>query len=237
VDSHAGESEVPVPAKQEPRGLSAVALGEHVPGQPHPLLRAMGGVLGIFETIVPGFVFIFTYALSNDSWLAIVVSVAVSGLFTLYRLVRRQAPTQALVGLVGVVASAVLAFISQKPEDNFAVGLWTNLAYGVLLLLSVLVRWPLIGVAVNLVRGDGTAWRRNRHMLRVFTGVTLLWTALFAIRLVVEWPLYLVADIAALGIAKLILGLPLYVPVLAATWLIVRSLYRETRAENVQDIS
>ncbi|MEY4102777.1 MAG: hypothetical protein RIR88_911 [Actinomycetota bacterium] len=224
----------PAPVKH---GFSALALGEHVSGQPHPLLRAMGGVLGIFETLVPGFVFIAVFAVTTNSWLAIAISVAVSVLFTLYRLVRRQAPTQALVGLAGVVASAVLAVMSQKPEDNFVVGLWTNLAYGVVFLVSAIVRWPLIGVAVNLVRGDGVAWRRDRHMLRVFTGVTLLWVALFAIRLAVEWPLYLAADIAGLGIAKLVLGLPLYVPVLAATWLIIRSMYRENRAENEQDIS
>jgi hypothetical protein len=220
-----------------PRGLAALALGEHLPGQQHPMLRAMGGILGICETLIPGFVFIVTLGLTTDSWLAIAVSVAVSVGFTLYRLIRRQAPTQALVGLAGVVASAVLAVMSQKPEDNFVVGMITNAAYGTAFLLSVVLRWPLIGVAVNLIRGSGTQWRRDKHSMRVFTAVTLLWAALFAIRLAVEWPLYLAADIAGLGLAKVVLGLPLYVPLLAATWLIVRSLYREKTSKNSQDIS
>jgi len=197
----------------------------------------MGGILGICETLIPGFVFIITFGLSTNPWFAIALSVAVSIAFTLYRLIRRQAPTQALVGLAGVVGSAVLALMSQKPEDNFVVGMFTNLAYGSAFLLSVIFRWPLVGVVVNLIRGSGTGWRREKHPMRVFTGVTVLWVALFAIRLAVEWPLYLAADIGGLGIAKLVLGLPLYVPVLAATWLIVRSLYREKTSDTTRDIS
>jgi len=207
-------------------GLGAL-IGPRVAGEQHPLLRAMGGVLGIVETILPGFVFIAAFALSSNAWLAIIVSVAVSVLFTIYRLIRRQAPTQALVGLAGVVASALLALMSQKPEDNFVVGMVTNLAYGLAFVISIVVRWPLIGVVVGFLRGEGTSWRSIRHARRVFTGLSLLWVALFGIRLAVEWPLYLAGDIAGLGIAKLVLGLPLYVPVLATTWLVVRSMYRE----------
>ena len=217
-------------------GLGAL-IGPRIAGEQHPLLRAMGGVLGIVETILPGFVFIAAFALSTNAWLAIIVSVAVSVLFTIYRLIRRQAPTQALVGLAGVVASALLALMSQKPEDNFVVGMLTNLAYGLAFAISIVVRWPLIGVVVGFLRGEGTSWRSSRHARRVFTGLSILWVALFGIRLAVEWPLYLAGDIAGLGIAKLVLGLPLYVPVLATTWLVVRSMYREKPSESVQDLS
>jgi hypothetical protein len=39
----------------------------------------------------------------------------------------------------------------------------------------------------------------------------------------------------ALLTAKLALGLPLYVPVLAATWLLVRGLFKEKAAEQSQN--
>jgi hypothetical protein len=48
---------------------------------------------------------------------------------------------------------------------------------------------------------------------------------MFALRLVVEVPLYLASNAAALAVAKLILGLPLYAIVLIATWLIIRSVF------------
>jgi hypothetical protein len=196
----------------------------------------MGGALGVIETLVPGLVFVIVLAAGKNAWWAIGVSATVSVGFTAYRVIRRQAPTQALVGLLGVVVSAALAVFSNKPEDNFVPGMLTNAAYGAVLLVSVLVRWPLIGVVVNLLRGQGSHWRKNRHQLRVYTGVTLMWVAMFAVRLLVEYPLYLAGNVAALAVVKIALGLPLYVPVLAATWLIVRSLYRDgidTTSENL----
>ena len=210
------------------QGIAGLAsqLGGSSNGK-HPLWNAMGGALGIVETILPGLLFVAVFSFTLDPWLAIWVSVSASVLFTLYRLVRKQAATQALVGLLGVAISAVLALMSNKPEDNFVVGMVTNGVYGTVFLISVAVGWPIIGVVIGLVRSEGTTWRKNRHHKRVYTGVTLLWVSMFALRLGIEYPLYLAGDVAGLATAKLILGLPLYVPVLALTWLIVRSLYRE----------
>lgn len=187
----------------------------------------MGGALGIVETILPGLLFVAVFTFTLNPWLAIWISVAISVAFTLYRLIRKQAATQALVGLFGVVISAVLALMSNKPEDNFVVGMVTNGVYGTVFLISILVGWPIIGVVIGLVRSEGTSWRKNRHHKRVYMGVTALWVGMFTLRLAIEFPLYLAGNVAGLATAKLALGLPLYVPVLALTWLIVRSLYRE----------
>ena len=192
----------------------------------------MGGALGIVETILPGLLFVAVFTFTLNPWLAIWISVAVSIAFTLYRLIRKQAATQALVGLLGVVISAVLALMSNKPEDNFVVGMVTNGVYGTVFLLSILVGWPIIGVVIGLVRSEGTSWRKNRHHNRVYMGVTALWVGMFTLRLAIEYPLYLAGNVAGLATAKLVLGLPLYVPVLALTWLIVRSLYREKPANS-----
>ena len=217
--------------KQGVAGLAA-QLGGSTNGK-HPLWNAMGGALGIVETVLPGLLFVAVFTLTLNPWLAIGISVAASVLFTTYRLIRRQAATQALVGLLGVVISAILAIMSNKPEDNFVVGMVTNGVYGAVFLISILATWPIIGIVVGLVRSEGSKWRKNRHHKRVYMGVTGMWVAMFALRLAVEYPLYLAGDIAGLGTAKLVLGLPLYVPVLALTWLIVRSLYREKSA-NIQ---
>lgn len=208
-------------------GLASGLTNSDATGKDHPLYQAMGGILGIFETLVPGIVFIVVYTVTFDPWLSIGISVGTSVLFTVYRLIRKQAPTQALVGLAGAVASAVLALVSQKPEDNFVVGLLTNAIYGTVFLVSVLIARPLVGVVVSMVRGESATWRANKHYLRVYSAVTMMWVAMFGLRLLVELPLYFAGNIAALATTKLVLGLPLYVPVLAATWLIIRSLYRE----------
>ena len=48
---------------------------------------------------------------------------------------------------------------------------------------------------------------------------------MFAIRVGVEVPLYLASNDAALGVAKLVLGVPLYAIVLLLTWLLIRSAF------------
>lgn len=203
----------------------------------HPLFRAMGGALGIIETILPGLVFVLVLALTLDPWMAIYISAGVSIAFTLWRLIRRQAPTQALVGLAGVVLSAAFALWTGRAQDNFVIGIVTNAAYGTVFLVSILVGWPIIGVVVNLAKSAGSSWRKNRHHFRVYTGVTALWVAMFAIRLIVEVPLFLANNLQGMGIAKVALGLPLYVPVLAASWLIIRSMSRERALTPPEDIS
>lgn len=203
------------------------SVREHDGRGEHPLWGAMGGVLGIVETIFPGLVFIGIFAVTSDAWLAIGTSVAASAAFTLYRIIRRQAVTSAVVGFAGVGLSAAFAIWSQRPEDNFVVGLVTNLVYAVIFAGSLAVRRPLVGVIVTLLRSDDKKWYLNKHHFRVYFGVTLMWVALFTLRLVVQYPLYLSGNVGALAVAKLVLGLPLYAPVLALSWLIVRSLYRE----------
>lgn len=218
-------------------GLAALGRASATSGEGHPLLKAMGGVLGIFETVVPGLVFLVVYTATGFPrgmpWLAIGLSVVVSAAFTAWRLYRRQPVTQAIVGLLTIGASALVAILSNRPENNFVIGLWTNGAYGAAFLISVLIGWPLAGLFVGYARQEGTAWRKNRHQRRVFTGVTLLWVGMFAVRLIVELPLFFSGNVTALATTKLALGLPLYVPVLAVSWLIIRGLYREKRGTQV----
>ena len=145
----------------EKKGLAALVTGEGT-GKDHPLWKAIGGWLGLIETILPGFVFVLIFGFTSDPWLAIWVSVSTSALFALYRLVRKQPLTQAFAGFLAVIASALLATLSNRPEDNFVLGLITNGVYAVVFLISIVIRWPIIGIAVGFLRSEGTSWRKNR---------------------------------------------------------------------------
>lgn len=205
------------------KGLAALVASEGT-GKDHPLWKAIGGWLGLIETILPGFVFVIIFGFTSDPWLAIWISVSTSAIFGLYRLIRKQPVTQAFAGFLAVIASALLATISNRPEDNFVLGLITNGVYATAFLVSIIVRWPIIGIAVGFLRSEGTSWRKNRHHLRIYTGLTALWLGMFSLRVAIILPLYLAGDVATLSWTRLLLGLPLYVPVLAVTWLIVRTL-------------
>ncbi|WP_345764582.1 DUF3159 domain-containing protein [Diaminobutyricibacter sp. McL0608] len=192
------------------------------------LLGALGGIRGLLETILPGLVFLILFTFTTNVPLSLGASVLVAVVFTAVRIIGKTPVTQAVAGLIGVGASAILALITGRGEDNFIFGIGLNLLYGAALLISMLVRWPLIGLASGYLMGDGLAWRKDRTKFRVMQALTFLWFLLFAARLVVELPLYLAHTDAAttgLGIAKLLMGVPLYAPLLLVTWFVVRGLY------------
>jgi hypothetical protein len=190
------------------------------------LLASMGGWLGIAEGVLPSLVFLVVFQVTGALVAAVIASLALSALFLAWRLLRRQNVTAAIGGAVGAGLSAVLALVTSDSRNFFVVGLLTNAAYGAVMLISVLVRWPLIGVAASFLLGDQATWRSDPVKRRLGTWLTLLWVGLFAVRLIVELPFYFAGRTEALGIARLVLGIPLYAPVLVLTVLAVQAVYR-----------
>ena len=83
-------------------------------------------------------------------------------------------------------------------------------------LVSVLVRWPLVGVILGFVLGEGTHWRQAPARMRAYVVATWLWVGLFGVRLAVQVPLYVADRPALLGVANVGLGLPLFALVIWA---------------------
>jgi hypothetical protein len=217
--------------------LSAAAqksgFGQVTPGEAPTagaLLGAMGGVRGIVESLLPGFVFVFVYAITQETLPSVLIPAGIAVLFVLVRVVTRTPVVPALVGLVGIAVSAALAIFSGDAKENFVLGFWLNGGYVLVLLVSLVARWPVIGIIVGLLRGEGSAWRDDKAKYRVAFVTTVLWTCMFAARLAVQVPLYYADQTQLLGGAKLIMGLPLYAATLWVTWLLVRAVYAKGAA-------
>jgi hypothetical protein len=198
----------------------------------HVVWHAMGGWRGILESVVPGLVFIVTYTVTidpatgdGDLWLSLGLSVGIAALFTIARLIARQPVNAAVGGLLAALVAAGFAAFTGEASNNFIPGFITNVLYGTAFLVSALIGWSLIGLAVGFLMGEGTAWRRDKRKRRVFFWLAIAWAALFAARLIVQLPLYFADNVTALGTLKLVMGIPLFAPMVAVTWLAVRALY------------
>jgi hypothetical protein len=232
---------------EEPRsGLARAADAR--PLTARGALDAVGGPLGIVEAVVPPLVFVVYYqvvairsvphAVDRPALIPIVAApLVLSALLLLYRLVRRQRTGSAISGAVLVGVSAVLVLVTGDANNNYLPGFFINAGYGLAFLISVLVRRPLVGVVTGLLTSD-TGWGSDPARRRVATWLTLLWVLLFAVRLAVELPIYFAAqasgsaaDTVALGIARIVLGLPLYSIVLVGTVLVVQALRRRPGSE------
>ncbi|HAN24374.1 MAG TPA: DUF3159 domain-containing protein [Microbacterium ginsengisoli] len=208
----------------------------------HVAWAAMGGWRGIIESVLPSLVFVVLFTVTLDSGtgrgdllLSLGASVGLAAVFSVVRLVQRSPASAALGGLVATAAAAALALLTGRGQDNFILGFVTNGAYGLALLVSALVGWPLIGLAVGWLMGDATGWRRDRRKRRAFVWITLAWATLFAVRLAVQLPFYFAGDVPALGTLKIAMGLPLFAPLVVVTWLVARALYPPARRAAASD--
>lgn len=175
-------------------------------------MDSVGGVRGMAETSAPGAAFVIAYAASgSDTTLAAVVALALAAALAVARLARRETPQHALSGLLGVGIAAIFATKTGKAENFYLPGLLANAGYASAFLISILVRWPLVGVVAAQLEGERRAgWREDPDRVRLYTRASWLWVALFSTRLAVQLPLYLAGAVVALGIARTAMGIPLF---------------------------
>jgi len=182
----------------------------------------MGGPIGMVDSGLPVVVFVLVNAIGSLGW-AIAAALAAGLIIAAARLIRHKPVTQALAGLFGVGIAAFIAHRTGSAKGYFLFGIWSFVAYGTVLLLSIVVRWPLIGVLWESLNGRGTSWRRNRKLTRRYDYATAVWVLVFAARFAVQNQLYDANKVGWLATARLLMGYPLYFLAIGATVLIVGS--------------
>ena len=188
------------------------------------LLASLGGWIGIIQSSVPAAVFVAVFATTKNTFASVTASLSISALFVLWQIITRKPVTQAIAGALGIGLSAFLTLRDGgHPADYFVQGFFTNIAYGSVLLLSILIRWPLIGFLIGLLRSEPLLWRKDRKILRRADFATAIFVILFGARLLVQLPLYFANQIEALGIARVAMGVPLYALCIWLSWLLLRS--------------
>jgi hypothetical protein len=212
-------------------GVAKVAPGEAPSGS--ALLAAIGGVRGIVESLLPGLVFLVTYAITKELVASVIAPAIVAIGFIVARVVSRTPVTSAIAGAIGIAFSAAVALFTGNVNDAFVPGLITNVVFLVALLVSILVRWPLLGLVASALTGDITGWRASPSKRRVAVVATIVWAGLFTARILVQVPLYLASATEPLAAAKLVMGVPLYAAVLWITWLLMRTAYRREESDEV----
>jgi hypothetical protein len=187
------------------------------------IAESLGGRLGIVESALPAIAFVTAYTASGqDATLSAIVALAIGVVLAATRLARRQTLRYALSGLAGVALAAFIVSRTGRAEDFFLPGLLMNAGYALAYLISIAVGWPLLGVFVGAITGQGMAWRDDPVQLRGYTRASWIWVAMFLLRLAVQLPLYLAGAVVALGVARVAMGVPLFAIAAWLSWLLLR---------------
>ena len=187
------------------------------------ILAAMGGKKGLLDSGLPALLFLIVFNIDKDVKIASYIALGFSLILTVIRLIKKETIQHAISGVIGVAICAWLSNRTGKAEDFYLPGLWTNLGYGTVYMISNLLKWPILGVIIGPLIGENFLWRKDPARRRVYIKATWLWVALFAIRLVVQYPLYKSGNINALGTARLIMGYPLFILTAWLTWLVIKN--------------
>lgn len=197
-----------------------------LPSFPEQISAQLGGWRGMVESAIPITVFVVV----NMVWElepALVSSVALAVLLAVVRLAQRRPVRYAVNGVFGIALGAAIAWRSGEARDFYLPGILVSYGYAAGMLLSVLVRHPLIGWLWSVLFQQGSgAWRSDRRMMRTFVWLTLLWAAVWIVKVTLQGALYLAEEEHLLGIARLVLGAPPYALLLGVTILIVRRVER-----------
>ena len=203
--------------------------------------RALGGRRGMVEAAVPTIIFTALWLSTKELKLALASSIAVAVVMLLVRLVQRSTVQFCLNALFGIGIGWLFVTISARQGGSandqalayFLPGLIYNSAYTVVLSLTCLIGWPMVGFMVGSVTGDPTAWHQDRQIVRLCTTLTWLLAIPCLIRVVVPAPIWFAGKsgsldpdsaVAALGFLKIGMGWPLQLAALAAmAWVLTRN--------------
>lgn len=185
------------------------------------VLEQMGGVSGLIYSSVPILVFVPANSLWNLT-VAIYAALGAALAIFIFRLVRREPIQPAISGVIGVGVCAFIAYRTGDAKGFFLFGIWTTLLYAGVFVVSILVRWPLVGVIWNALNGNGSSWRQHRRTLIAYDIATAIWAVLFGVRYLVQSFLYDHDQTGALAIARIAMGWPLTAVAVIATILLVR---------------
>lgn len=187
------------------------------------LLEQMGGFSGLIYSTVPVVVFVpvnTLFGLTAAIWAALGVAAAI----LILRLVRREPVQPAISGFIGVGICAFIAYRMGEAKGFFLFGIYTSLVYGGVFLLSILVRWPLVGVIWGALNGHGSSWRTDRRAIRLYDIATVAWVLVFASRYLVQSELYETDRTGWLAVARIGMGWPLTAVAFAVTiWAVRRA--------------
>lgn len=203
------------------------------------IINQIGGVRGLIDSGLPILVFVTVNAFTSLQ-VAVWSALGTGALLLAVRLARREKLQQAISGFLAVAIAAFIAAQTGEARNFFLPQLWTTAAYGLAFLVSAVVRWPLVGVIAEFLSPtqglkDSRAWRSNSTLMWTYTWLTLLWAAVYLLRIAVQGSLYLANEVTLLGTTRLVMGWPLTALEALLTVYVVRRVRRRVSPAEVCD--
>lgn len=211
-----------------------MAVVTDVEAQPS-LLEQMGGLTGLVSATLPVLVLIPV----NNVWglgPALAAALGVALAISVWRLSRKETLQPAVSGLLGVAICAAIAWFTGDAKGYFLYGIWMSLVLFIVAVVSIIARWPLVGVVWKGLNGDDMGWRTVPKARRAYALATAGWATVFIARFIVQRALYDADETTTLGIVRILMGWPLTgIVTILTVWMVRRAnaAVEETRGSEI----
>jgi hypothetical protein len=183
----------------------------------------LGGRRGAIDSAVPSVAFVAGWLLAGHSIrVGSAAAIGAAVVVAAIRLKQRRTPRAAVLGLLGVLIAVFIVLRTGRAEDFFLAEIATNAASALAWIVSILIRWPLLGVVVGVALGQRTRWRRDPALLSAYSRASWIWVGQYLVRVAVMLPLWYAGHTVALGITRVVLTWPLVAACLAVSYWVVR---------------
>ncbi|MBE9374094.1 DUF3159 domain-containing protein [Saccharopolyspora sp. HNM0983] len=186
-------------------------------------MQLLGGKESAVDASLPPVAFGVGWLLFGESIpAASLAAVVVSLLIGAWRLSRRARPVAVLVSLLFVLTGALIALYTGDAVDFFLTRLVSNALSALGWMISIGLRWPLLGIIVGAVLGQGKRWRNDPDLLRAYSRASWVWVGQYVVRLAVFIPLWAIGAVVPLTVAQLVLTWPLVAVCVLGSWFVVQ---------------
>ncbi|XVS64897.1 DUF3159 domain-containing protein [Actinosynnema sp. CA-299493] len=187
------------------------------------LASLLGGRGGALDASLPPLAFVLGWLLGGSSIAAGALAAVACGVVVgLVRVVLGSRPRALLASVALVVVAAYIALQTGRAQDFFLVQIFLNAASALVWAVSIVLRWPLLGVVVGLVTGQRSRWRRDPDLLRAYRYASWPWVGQYLLRVLVFGALWLAGEVVLLGVMRVALTWPLQVACIAVSWWVLR---------------
>lgn len=181
----------------------------------HEVKSVIGGkTLG---AILPPLVFVIANNLFGLSW-GIFAAATTAVILGVLRYLKRESVKYAAGGLLGVLVASAFAYFAGNAANYFLPRIITSGFLFITAVITLLVGRPMAAIASHLSRGWEMAWFLRKDVKPAYVEVTLVWSVLFLIRMVLQLRLYLGGDLLKQAWMNTLLGAPATLTVLILSY-------------------
>ena len=196
------------------------------PAQRESLRSLLGGGREAIEATIPVLAFVVGWVASgNDVLWASGIAVAASVVLLVLGLVQRRRLRALMIGLLFTIVAAMLAVYMGDGRYFFLVRILSNCLSIVIWAISILIRWPFLGIILGAIVGTKARWRHDPVLLRAYSRASWIWAASYAFRVLVLLAVWDRTSVEVLGIVQALTSYPVLIAcIVISGWVLFGSI-------------